>query len=222
MICPYSRRTPITAGVSQNSDFELQEEFRFAGLICRCQKLPEEFYSFALFNEKSELLLYVLSLFRSLFLTLFPQYTRNNLRHHGNHWGQWAWSTSPHHTLLPHGLAPGPITNPTTPGRRRPLNAQWLCCTQSEHDKRWHHHRALQRALRPLQVCVQRPPEESGSSRSERDRAGGERRRAGRREAGGGGRVHEWWRHPRKEWPGGWDQQRVGTREHVSLLWCTV
>lgn len=141
-----------------------------------------------------------------------PQYTRDNLRHHSNHWGQWAESTSPHRTLLPHGLASRPITNPTSSGGRCPLNAQQLRCAQGEHDERWHHHRAIQWALGPLKVCVQRPPEASGSSsRGEGGGAGGEgRRRAGRREADGGGRVHEWWGHPRKERPDGWDHQRVG------------
>lgn len=118
---------------------------------------------------------------------LSPQYTRNHLRHHGDHRGQWAEPTSPDHALLPHGLASGPNTNPTPPGRRRAFIAQQLRCAQSEHDERWHHHRALQRPLGPLQVCVQRPAEASGSG-WQRGGAGGE---CSRREADGGGRVRE-------------------------------
>lgn len=143
--------------------------------------------------------------------SLSPQHTWNHLRHHSNNWGQWAKSTSPNHTLLPHGLAPRPIPNSTSPGRRCPLNAQQLCCTQGKHNERRHHHRALQRALGPLQVCLTVSLRQAAAGTK-----GGEQREKGGGEGLTGGKQMEvawyckWWGHLREEQPDGCDHKRVG------------
>lgn len=133
-------------------------------------------------NQLSENML-IISFYVCLCGPLFLQYTRNNLRHNSNHWGQWAEPPRPGCTLLPHGLAIGPDSNPTSPGWRRPLNAQQLCCPQGKLNEHRHHHRALQWAHRPLQVCKQ------GAS-------------SGRAGEGGRGKQTEickWWRQPTLE-----------------------
>lgn len=77
-------------------------------------KLADHYQNFFLFPESEW----------SPLSFLCSQYTWNNLWHHSNHWGQWAGSTSPNHTFLPHGVAPRPITNSTSPGRWCTLNVQ--------------------------------------------------------------------------------------------------